>query len=388
MTLLTTHIRHRTRCLVIRYASHLLKVRCISDSTGNSIKANLLDKRLPVLYDSFSSDRSKLLARSLDDFIPSYPTPSTRSQGNDIELLQPGHHLIYFPQLVSTAALLSDGTDNIHSPGEPWTHRLWAGGRVQFFQTDGLQLDGRARVLVERIQDVRIIGPENEEKVFVKIERRVGRGVQGLPRSRKHERIARSTPSDSLNACVIETRDICFMRPNKPGVSLFQPRRPVAPPEGADYSHTLIPTPALLFRFSALTFNAHAIHIDPAYTRDVYGLPGLLVHGPLSLLLMLEFVRWKLGIEKARRQGSSTLDVPLVITEINYRNLVPLFVDEAMTICCKRSGIIRTGMKGGQTACTNEDWDVWIQKDEGDKASLAVRGTVKVEGAVKSEALA
>ena len=39
-------------------------------------------------------------------------------------------------------------------------------------------------------------------------------------------------------------------------------------------------SPVFLFRFSALTYNAHRIHYDRDYARDIEGYPGLLVHGP------------------------------------------------------------------------------------------------------------
>jgi 3-methylfumaryl-CoA hydratase len=47
-------------------------------------------------------------------------------------------------------------------------------------------------------------------------------------------------------------------------------------------------TPTLLFRFSALTYNAHRIHYDRDYARETEGYPGLVVHGPLQALLMAE----------------------------------------------------------------------------------------------------
>ena len=53
----------------------------------------------------------------------------------------------------------------------------------------------------------------------------------------------------------------------------------------------LVPDEALLFRFSALTYNAHRIHYDRPYATGVEGHPGLVVHGPLLALLMLEVVR-------------------------------------------------------------------------------------------------
>ncbi|MEV0006977.1 hypothetical protein AB0M10_06790 [Streptomyces sp. NPDC051840] len=51
------------------------------------------------------------------------------------------------------------------------------------------------------------------------------------------------------------------------------------------------PDPTLLFRLSALTANAHRIHYDAPYCRNTEGYPGLVVHGPLLALLMLEVVR-------------------------------------------------------------------------------------------------
>lgn len=35
------------------------------------------------------------------------------------------------------------------------------------------------------------------------------------------------------------------------------------------------PTPTTLFRFSALTWNAHLIHLDARYAREEEGYPGM-----------------------------------------------------------------------------------------------------------------
>jgi 3-methylfumaryl-CoA hydratase len=48
--------------------------------------------------------------------------------------------------------------------------------------------------------------------------------------------------------------------------------------------------PVLLFRFSALTYNAHRIHYDKDYAT-AEGYPDLVVHGPLQALLMAEALR-------------------------------------------------------------------------------------------------
>jgi 3-methylfumaryl-CoA hydratase len=51
------------------------------------------------------------------------------------------------------------------------------------------------------------------------------------------------------------------------------------------------PDPVLLFRFSALTFNSHRIHYDRAWAMEVEGYPGLVVHGPLTTTLLIDFAR-------------------------------------------------------------------------------------------------
>jgi 3-methylfumaryl-CoA hydratase len=54
-------------------------------------------------------------------------------------------------------------------------------------------------------------------------------------------------------------------------------------------------SPVVLFRFSALTYNAHRIHYDRDFCRDVEGYPGLLTHGPLQAIAMAEAARAAVG---------------------------------------------------------------------------------------------
>jgi 3-methylfumaryl-CoA hydratase len=54
--------------------------------------------------------------------------------------------------------------------------------------------------------------------------------------------------------------------------------------------HRVVPMdPARLFRYSAITFNAHRIHYDLSYAREFEGYRGLVVHGPLQATLLLQF---------------------------------------------------------------------------------------------------
>ncbi|MEL6738265.1 MAG: MaoC family dehydratase N-terminal domain-containing protein, partial [Pseudomonadota bacterium] len=82
------------------------------------------------------------------------------------------------------------------------------------------------------------------------------------------------------------------------------PDAPLSPPEVGDEGfdtapwdrfHVERPDEALLFRYSALTFNTHRIHYDAPYAREVERYRGLVVHGPLTASLMLQFAARELG---------------------------------------------------------------------------------------------
>ncbi len=90
--------------------------------------------------------------------------------------------------------------------------------------------------------------------------------------------------------CIEEEQDIVYRGGNGAKVP---PPMPAAWPEIASeaWSRIVVPDPRLLFRFSALTFNAHRIHYDRPYAMDAEGYPGLVVQGPLTAVLLMEMAR-------------------------------------------------------------------------------------------------
>lgn len=86
--------------------------------------------------------------------------------------------------------------------------------------------------------------------------------------------------------CVTDEADIVFRE--KSGNA--QPLPPGEKRE-AQVSRSIEPTAALLFRFSALTYNAHRIHYDRDYAMKDEGYPGLVVHGPLLATLLVDHFR-------------------------------------------------------------------------------------------------
>ena len=87
-----------------------------------------------------------------------------------------------------------------------------------------------------------------------------------------------------------EERRTVFREEVKAGDRNQAPRRE-PPPTDAPWRRTVTPDPVLLFRYSALTFNSHRIHYDRAWAMEVEGYPGLVVHGPLTTTLLIDFAR-------------------------------------------------------------------------------------------------
>jgi 3-methylfumaryl-CoA hydratase len=96
---------------------------------------------------------------------------------------------------------------------------------------------------------------------------------------------------------IIEEQDIVYRDAPKTGEAAPAAAAPVHP----DWARQIEPDPALLFRYSALTFNAHRIHYDRSYAMNVEGYPGLVVHGPLIATLLLDLLRRNLPDASIRR---------------------------------------------------------------------------------------
>jgi len=249
---------------------------------------------------------------------------------------------------------------------------MWAGGSLRLNPKRPLQLNGQRAACVERIVDVTVKGKEGEEKVFVGIERRVG-----LVGEQEHDEAVRTrfgAGDDSGGEheqgewSLIERRNLVFMREapqssasTTPPQTQQKKTKTMAPPaSGADFTHSFLPDARLLFRYSALTWNAHAIHLDSQYVRDVEGHRGLLVHGPLSFTLLVTNLRRFLGA--AMHDGAKGAREEIDFVE--YRNLAPLYAGEVMKLAGRR----------------REDgkWEVWV---EGPDGGVAVRGLVKTRAA-------
>ena len=94
--------------------------------------------------------------------------------------------------------------------------------------------------------------------------------------------------------------------------------------EGPEFSREMTPDPVLLFRYSALTYNAHRIHYDREYAVNAELYPALVVHGPLLATLLLDLVYE--NFPGAR------------IEKFKFRAVRPTFDNHPFTLCGRRSG--------------------------------------------------
>jgi 3-methylfumaryl-CoA hydratase len=179
--------------------------------------------------------------------------------------LPPLWHWLYFLACTPGSELALDGTRRSGLiPSVPLPRRMWAGNRVHWHSPLCI---GDAARRESRVRSVTHKRGRSGELVFVQVQHDI-HGPSGL--------------------AITEEQDIVFRSAAQPG---DVPAAPVKAATDAPWQREVMPEAALLFRYSALTFNGHRIHFDRDYTRDVEGYPGLLVHGPLIATLLADLLR-------------------------------------------------------------------------------------------------
>ena len=215
-----------------------------------------------------------------------------------------GWHWLYFRQPTRASRLARDGHEvrGDFMPDVDLPRRMWAGGTLRSLHPVAL---GEPAELRSEILSVTEKRGRSGRLVFVT----VGHAV--LQRDRR---------------CVEEEQVIVYREPAPPsaassagtggdgGVGRESDGHPEPAPE---WSETFLPTTVTLFQFSALTYNGHRIHYDHPYVTRQEGYPGLLVHGPLTALLLLD---------AAQRHASAPVSC------FRYRALAPLFVDQPIEL--------------------------------------------------------
>jgi 3-methylfumaryl-CoA hydratase len=245
------------------------------------------------------------------------PVPDLE-QGAGLPLLW---HWVYLLDRPAQADLGPDGcTTGGPVPAVPGRRRMWAGGQVR---ASGPLRCGEPATKRTRLQSVREKRGRSGPLTFIVMEHQIW----------QRDRV------------VIEERQDLVYRAAapRPGQAADSGREN-RPHPLADSDWAVEISPALLFRFSALTYNAHRIHYDRDYARDAEGYPGLLTHGPLQALAMAEAARGA-GSADGSRAGDR---------RFGYRLTAPLFDHQGLIVSVAgEPGAVVTAVRdtgGRQTA--------------------------------------
>lgn len=185
----------------------------------------------------------------------------------DTDVLPPLWHWAGFPPLAPMPSLGSDGHPEKGGflPPVDLPRRMWAGGELRFLKPLHV---GERLTRHSVIQDVHEKRGGAGHMVFVTVLHEIA-GEDGI--------------------ALRERQDIVYL----PMPERFVAPKPRPVPDTPCHDETVAMSEALLFRYSACTFNAHRIHYDLAYAREVEKYPGLVVHGPLQATLLAALAtRW------------------------------------------------------------------------------------------------
>lgn len=210
-----------------------------------------------------------------------------------------GHWLYFLPRAMQSE-IAQDGHPKKGGflPPVPLPRRMWAGSRLTFEAP------------------ISIGEPLQKRSTIIKVDHKTGRAGSLVFVTVAHEL------SNASGRVISEEQDIVYKEDAPPPTGETVAAKPASVElRQADWSRTVVPDPVLLFRYSALTFNAHRIHYDRPYSRDTEGYPGLVVHGPLTATMLVDlFLQNNPGAR---------------VTSFSFRGQRPLFDINPFTLCGK-----------------------------------------------------
>jgi 3-methylfumaryl-CoA hydratase len=240
----------------------------------------------------------------IEDAMPAFPAAAMTATLDRADPPGPGAalpplwHWLHFLPLARWSDLAEDGHTKRGGfvPPVPLPRRMFAGARIRFLQP--LRIGEPAR-RVGTIRDLTVKTGRSGRLAFLRVEQVIS-GPRG--------------------PALIEEQDIVYREAPRPGAA---DAPAPAEPRRADWSRRVTPDIALLFRYSALIFNAHRIHYDLPYATQHDSYPGLVVHGQLVATLLAELVRDH---------------APERMTAFGFRALRPLLADRPITLNGAREG--------------------------------------------------
>lgn len=291
-------------------------------------------------------------------YTASSPSANGRGTGG---LLIPSEHLSFFTPRVGVDQLGRDGSDmSFNPPGGVFTRRMWAGGDMSFEKGNSLCVGDQAweKTTVEKAECKQLKSKKTDEG---EAKGEKGRGEMIVVWVKKEI-------GNERGLCLVDRRSWIFQPALKGDQSAIPPSSAgrgeasetdvAIPSTVSPQSSKLILDPTALFRYSALTFNAHAIHISPPWAQQVEGHQNVVVHGPLNLSLILRKWGQQVGGWSIDEQGRFTDKPGKNVKRIQYRAKKPLYANEPYFI-----GLSTNENDGGKVLAVKANGQVAMEAD-------------------------
>jgi len=259
--------------------------------TGLSAELQSWVGRMRVVEDEIGLTAVRRIAGMLDLEPESFRTGSE---------LPPHWFTMFFAEVARQSRIGPDGhpEKGLFLPPIPLPRRMGAGRRVRIM--------GRLRAAepARKIAEVAAITPKQ------------GRTGTMVVLTMRHTIEARG------QTIAVDEFDAVYREAVRPGEATAA-TPPVAAPGDAAWSDAVPLSEALVFRYGAVTWNAHRIHYDADYARQAEGYPHTVQNGGLTMQLMLD---------AALKRGGDNL------TGFTARLARPLWVGETATLSGREIG--------------------------------------------------
>ncbi|KAI8141034.1 hypothetical protein BJV82DRAFT_186471 [Fennellomyces sp. T-0311] len=289
----------------------------------NEWRSHVMQERTRT-YDTITASPLNLLANTLDE-------PGLDFKGNKMPekgtIVPATYHHVYFPTRIPEKDLASDGYEQVFHPPKPFDQRMWAGAELTWSKDNWLRVGDNAEMVTSVNRVEHKTGGRLGDAVMVWLDKDIYNSKGWSMREQRCLVYATSQQKHSGSRAITMKRM-------------------------PDFSQEIHPTSILLFRYSALTFNAHMIHYDQNYATKVEKHPSCLVQGPLSSTLLITLLRTQIYRDTQQ---------PLNLRSFQYKCLYPLYVEQPFTLCGRSS--------------SNKTFDLWIVNHLG---NLAVKGTAEL----------
>ena len=237
--------------------------------------------RSRVEHDAVTETPVRLLASTLD-------RPHPPAAGDTLPCLW---HWLYFLPSTRQCELGPDGhaARGDFVPPVPLPRRMWAASNLEY------------------LTPIKIGDPITRRATIAAVDEKTGRSGRLIFVRIVHE-------IECPRGLAISEERVIVFRESRPSGSV----EPKPAPHDPQWCRRLVPDSALLFRYSALTFNSHRIHYDLPYATEIEGYRNLIVTGPLLATLLVELVATRLPERNIER--------------LSIRATTPLFAGEPCTI--------------------------------------------------------